>query len=188
MLFFANAMGGSDDGQQQSHPSHPTSRDLVKIDLRAGLCIEILPTIMSLANCQRHQNAAFIKHEAILVVWADSLQEVISHAQYIEAQIMEIFARGLDPYDVKSPTALADELPEVTHKGESTIPTEDGLTLRDSPRKLLLNQAVISSITLLLIIVALGTGWRRIALEIAVDHRYLRIAVPLQFWLALVCE
>lgn len=57
--------------------------DLVNIDLRDGLRIQILLTVMSLANCQRHQNAAFIQDQALLVVWADGPQEVIAQAQYI---------------------------------------------------------------------------------------------------------
>lgn len=166
--------------------------DLINIDLRDGLRVQILPSIMFLANCQRHQNAAFIKDRAILVVWADSPQEVISRAEYIEAKMMEIFARGLDPYDEKSgegdnPPVFGNEATLGTEQVD--IPREDGLT--EGPRKIVLNQAVLCAITIMLIIAALGTGWRQIAIEIAVDHKYLRLAffivVPLQVWLALVC-
>lgn len=163
--------------------------DLVHIDLREGLRVQILPNIMCLANGQRHQNAAFIKDHAILVVWADSPQEVISRAEYIEAQMMEIFARGLDPYDEKSAGGIiVTELPAGAEPVEGEIPREDGLS--EGPRKIMLNQAVLTAITLVLIIAALGTGWRQMAIETAVDHSYLRMAffivVPLQVWLALV--
>lgn len=62
--------------------------DLVNIDLCSGLRIQILPSLMSLANCQRHQNAAFIQDQALLVVWADGPQEVVARAPYIEAEMM----------------------------------------------------------------------------------------------------
>lgn len=167
-------------------------QDLVHIDLREGLRVQILPNIMCLANGQRHQNAAFIKDQAILVVWADSPQEIISRAEYIEAQMMEIFARGLDPYDEKSAQGInqifVTELSAGAEPPEAAIPREDGLP--EGPRKIMLNQAVLTAITLLLIIAALGTGWRQMAIETAVDHSYLRMAffivVPLQVWLALV--
>lgn len=162
--------------------------DLVNIDLRGGLRIQILPTLMSLANCQRHQNAAFIQDQALLVVWADGPQEVIARAQYIEAKMMEIFARGLDPYDEKNQPVVINELTEGFEQSEGALPREDGLT--EGPRKLVLNQSIITAITLLLIILALASGWRRIAVEIAVDHAYLRLAffavVPFQMWLGMV--
>lgn len=162
--------------------------DLVNIDLLGGLRIQILPTLMSLANCQRHQNAAFIQDQALLVVWADGPQEVIARAQYIEAKMMEIFARGLDLYDEKNQAVVTNELTEVFEQSEGALPREDGLT--DRPRKLVLNQSIMTAVTLLLIVLALATGWRRIVVEIAVDHAYLRLAflavVPLQIWLALV--
>lgn len=163
--------------------------DLIHIDLREGLRVQILPSIMYLANGQRHQNAAFIKDQAMLVVWADSPQESISRAEYIEAQMMEIFARGLDPYDEKlTSQVLVTELPAGAEPAEAAIPREDGLS--EGPRKIMLNQAVLTAITLILIVGALGTGWRQMAIETAVDHSYLRMAffivVPLQIWLALV--
>lgn len=166
--------------------------DLVHIDLREGLRVQILPNIMCLANGQRHQNAAFIKDLAILIVWADSPQELISRAEYIESQMLEIFARGLDPYDEKPANTMSQimvtELPGGAESTEAAIPREDGLS--EGPRKIMLNQAVLTGVTLILIVAALGTGWRQMAVETAVDHSYLRMAlfivVPLQIWLALV--
>lgn len=101
---------------------------------------------------------------------------------------MEIFVRDLDPYDEKSQLVVISELTEEFEQSEGSMPREDGLT--DRPRKLVLNQSILTAITLPLINLALATGWRRIALGIAVDHAYLRLAffavVPLQAWLALV--
>ena len=163
--------------------------DLIHIDMQDGLRIQILPSINFLANCQRHQNAAFIKDQALLAVWADSPHDVISRAEYIESQMMEIFARGLDPYDEKvNETANQTIVTETAVDGVGEM-REDGLI--EGPRKVVLNQSVITAITLILIIAALGTGWRNLAVQTVVDHSYLRMAlilvVPLQIWLALVC-
>lgn len=61
-------------------------QELVNIDMCDGLRIQILPIVMSLANCRRHQNAAFIQDQALFVFWADGPQEVITQAQYIESK------------------------------------------------------------------------------------------------------
>lgn len=102
--------------------------------------------------------------------------------------MIEIFARGLALYDEKNPPVVTNELTEGFEQSEGALPREDGLT--DRPRKLVLNQSIITAVTLIMIILALATGWRRIVVEIAVDHAYLRLAffavVPLQIWLALV--
>lgn len=160
------------------------------ITLQDGLRVQILPSFKYLATCQKHQNAAFIKDQGLLVVWADSPSEVISQAKHIERQMMHVFARGLDPYDEKSQEKESHAV-HVTEKplDSDKIAREDGLL--EAPRKIVLNQAVLCAITLILIIAALGSGWRQLAIEIKVDRNWMRLAfvlvMPLQIWLALVC-
>lgn len=167
--------------------------DLLTIELGDGLHVQILPTIGYLGRCQRHQNAAFIKDQALLVVWAESPMEVVDRGKHIERQMMDIFARSLDPYDEKnqsSDSSTVTVIEKTADGSEDGIPREDGLV--EAPRKIVLNQAVLTGVTLILIIAALGSGWRQIAIEIMVDHNWLRVAfivvVPLQIWLALVSE
>ena len=159
------------------------------VTLPDGLHVQILPSFKNLATCQKHQNAAFIKDKGILVVWADSPKEVISQAKNIESQMMHVFARSLDPYDEKNQEKEGQAV-HVTEKpldSESSA-REDGLV--EGPRKVVLNQAVLCAITLILIIAALGSGWRQIAIQIKADHNWIRLAfilvMPLQIWLALV--
>lgn len=171
--------------------------DLITVTLRDGLRVQILPSIKFLPSCQRFQNAAFIKDQAILVIWADSPKDVVAEAKKIEQQMVEVFAEGLEYYDEK-PLAKESHTVLVTEKslddsgpGENRLVREDGLL--DANRKTVLNQAILTAITLFLIIAALGSGWRQIAIQIMVDHNWLRLAfiivVPLQIWLALVsCE
>lgn len=166
----------------------------VTITLQDGLHVQILPSMKFLATCQKHQNAAFIKDQGILVVWADSPRDVITQAKDIERQMMHVFARGLDPYDEKSPEKEGHAV-HVTEKpsdgsdlDSEKMSREDGLT--EGPRRIVLNQAVLCAITLILIIAALASGWRQIAIEIKVDHNWIRLlfilVMPLQIWLALV--
>lgn len=160
--------------------------DLVNTDLRDGLRIQILPTALSVANCQRHQNAPFIQDQALLVLWAAGPQEVIAQAQNIEGKMREIFARGLYPYGEESQPVVISESTE----GFKQVKGLWHEKMADRPWKLVLNQSILAAITLILIAWALATGWRRIVVDIAVVHAYLRLTffavVPLQTWLALV--
>lgn len=83
---------------------------------------------------------------------------------------------------VNTATASLDET-------ELDMSSEDLAT--EKPRKTVLIQAILTGITLLLIIAALGSGWRQIAIETFVDKSMMRLVffavVPLQIWLALVC-
>ena len=124
----------------------------------------------------------------MLVVWADSPQEIITRSREIQSQMMESYSHGMSPYDEKSPAkesqaVLVGEIPEEDYDEEKGVRNE-------APRKIVLNQAVLTAFTLTLIVAALGSGWRQMAVEVAVDNTYLRLAilvvVPLQIWLALV--
>ena len=166
----------------------------VTVDLHDGLRVQILPDITNLGGCQRHQNAAFIKDQSLLLVWADSPIEVVERATKIQSQMMFVFARGLDPYDEKKPedsstVTVTEKTSDGSELGDDGVAREDGLL--EPPRKIVLNQAILTGFTLILIIAALGSGWRQIAIEVTIDHQYLRLAfifvVPLQIWLALVC-
>ena len=69
------------------------------------------------------------------------------------------------------------------------IDTEDNF--QEPRRKIVLIQAVLTGLTLLLLVAAIGSGFRQIAIEIGIDHSYIRLAfifaVRFQMWLALVC-
>ena len=165
---------------------------IIAVPLRDGLRVQVLPDVMGLRTCQRYQNAAFIKDSGMLVLWADSPQEVIRRSFELQSQMMENFSQGMSPYDEKSPArdSQAVLVSEMPMEGSSYDEEDAGVLREDGPRRIVLNQAVLTALTLILIIAALGSGWRQMAVEIAVDHTYLRVAilvvVPLQIWLALV--
>ena len=167
---------------------------IIAVPLRDGLRVQVLPNIMDLRTCQRYQNAAFIKDTALLVLWADSPQEIIRRSKDVQSQMMENFSQGMSPYDEKSSAreSQAVLVSEMPMEGPNYDEENAGVRHEDGPRRLVLNQAVLTALTLILIIAALGSGWRQMAVEIAVDHTYLRVAilvvVPLQIWLALVCS
>ena len=166
-------------------------QDLPYVPLQDGLRLQILPNITYLPTCQKHHFAAFIQDTSILIVWDDEPKHLLSRAKMIEEQLMAMIWDDNSAYDEKmnkSQSVLVTEVPQEGPDGE--IVYEE---LRvEKPRKLVLIQAVLCGLTLLLLVAAIGSGWRQIAIELAVDHQILRLAfvavVPLQMWLALVCR
>lgn len=79
-----------------------------------------------------------------------------------------------------------EESPQVSGEVWDEAPED----LVDKPRKIVLIQASITAATLAMIIAAIGGGFRRVAVEIMIDHTCLRLAlivvVPIQIWLGLV--
>lgn len=157
--------------------------------LQDGLRLQILPDITYLPSCQKHHFAAFIQDRAILVVWDDEPTELLTRAADIENQLMAMIWNPPEESE-------DDEKPELDHNVfVSEFPcsgSEDEVReeLKDKPRKIVLIQAVLCALTFIILVAALGTGFRQIAIQTAIDGQKLRFAfaivVPLQFWLALV--
>ena len=161
------------------------------VPLPNGLRLQVLPSIPYLANCQRHQNAAFIQDLGILVVWADNPRECRKRAEDIERQLIDVFSRGMSGFDMEEKEeekVTVTEFPAEEFDAEGGVARENGLT--DPPRRIKLNQAILCAATLFLIVAALASGWRQIAIELIVDKSWIRLAfvvvMPLQVWLALV--
>ena len=164
--------------------------DVHFVPLPNGLRLQVLPSIPYLADCQRNQNAAFIHDLGILAVWADNPKECAKRAQDIEAQVIQVFSQGMSGFDEKMGEVVVEEVPADDIDPETGVPRENGVS--DPPRRIKLNQAVLCAGTIFLIIAALASGWRQIAIEITVDKNWMRLAfiavMPLQIWLALVCN
>jgi len=155
------------------------SPDAVDVPLLNGLRIQILPTIEDLPRARKLQFAAFVASEALLVVWDDEALNLIKRAKAIEAELMELVWKtgGPDDDEKKEPYVAAHEIDE--ESGE-IIPEKRGLHLQNT---------VLVALTLMLIMIVLGAGARQIAIEVAVDHSYTRVALlvltPVQIFFTL---
>lgn len=167
--------------------------DLVYIQLKDGLKLQILPNIAFLPTCQKYQNAAFVKDQAMLIVWADSPKEILARAAAIEEQMMWVFSHGMSPYGEEVDEKKEEHnvnVVELPHDGmdRDGYGKEEGYV--EKPRPINLTQAIMTGLTLILVVAAMGSGWRQMAIETAVDQTYIRWAllacVPVQIWLALV--
>ena len=167
--------------------------ELIYIPIEDNLRLQILPSIEYLPTCQRHQNAAFIRNQHMLVVWADSVEAAEERAESYLDQLVRVFSQGFSDYNEKSqkPDILVKEVPACSEDNSSGIADLEDEP-QEAPRRPVLIQAILTAVTLLLIIGAIGLGWRQIAIETKVDKSYIRlafiIAAPFQIWLALVSE
>lgn len=167
--------------------------DLLYIPIQDNLRLQVVPDVEYIPRCQRSQGAAFCKNQDMLVVWGDSVDATEQRADKYLKQMVEVFSQGLGAYSEKEKdNVVVKEMPmdgsEDAYSGD--MDPEDNV--QEPRRKIVLIQATLTAMTLLLIVAAIGSGFRQIAIEIGIDHDYIRlafiIAVPFQMWLALVCR
>ena len=160
------------------------SPDAVDVPLMNGLRVQILPTIEDLPRARKHQFAAFVASEALLVVWDDDALHLIQRAKAIESELMELVWQTGEPEEVEDGSAKKG--PTVN---EVEIDQESGNIMPQNRPTHLLN-TILVAFTLILIVTVLGAGFRELAIEVAVDHSYLRLAfvalTPVQIFFTLV--
>ncbi|KAI9786304.1 MAG: hypothetical protein M1816_008045 [Peltula sp. TS41687] len=153
----------------------------VDVPLKNGLRVQILPTMDDLARARKLQFAAFIADEGLLVVWDDDAMQVLARAKQIENELMHlVWSQG-------QPEEEDDEkkAPRVT---EVEIDPESGDIVPEKRPTHMMNSVLVTC-TLIIIIVMLGAGFRQLAIEVMVDHGYLRLAfillAPIQIFFTL---
>ncbi|KAG5931353.1 hypothetical protein E4U53_001809 [Claviceps sorghi] len=160
------------------------SPDAVDVPLMNGLRVQILPTVDDLPRARKHQFAAFVASEGLLVVWDDDPMHIVQRAKAIESELMELVWKAGntdDEDDEKKGGAVANIL-------EAEIDEESG-EVKPEKRPVHLQNTVLVSLTLILVTVSLGAAWRELAMEISVDGNYIRLALvalcPVQIFFTL---
>ena len=162
---------------------------LTHMPLDSGLRLQILPDITALAECQKHQFAAFVRTYNILIVWDDDPNHILKRVQSIEDQLISMVWKEELDNDESAPPALS-AVPSTFNLNpngdDSSSPNPKAVV---PPRRIVLIQPILTAITLIILIAAIGSGWRQIAIELKVDHNWMRLAfivvVPFQCWMAL---
>ncbi|KAI1140618.1 glycosyl transferase family group 2-domain-containing protein [Hypoxylon sp. FL0543] len=158
------------------------SPDAVDVPLRNGLRIQILPTVDDLARARKHQFAAFVASEALLVVWDDDALHLVQRAKAIESELMELVWQAGEVDDEggeKGPAYVT---------GVAEVDEESGQVKPETRPVHLLNTYLVSTV-LALVVVSLGAAWRQLAIEVSVDGSYTRLALvalfPIQVFFSL---
>ncbi|EON68775.1 hypothetical protein W97_08033 [Coniosporium apollinis CBS 100218] len=156
--------------------------DAVDVPLMNGLRVQILPTIDDLPKARKHQFAAFIASEALLIVWDDEAMNIINRAKAIENELMQLVWK----------TGEVEEEDEGSKKGPAVVECEideESGEVKPEKRPTHIMNSVLVGFTLLIITVMLGAGFRQIAIEVMVDKGYARLALlvltPIQVFFTL---
>ena len=159
--------------------------DAIDISMKNGLRIQILPSIDDLAMAKKNQFAAFIAEEELLVVWDDSANNLVKRAKAIEAELMEIVWGNDDAEEEE----VIDEKNGVKRRTVELSELESGELIPEYRPTNLLN-TILVAFTLIIVLTLLGLAARSLAVEIAVDHGFIRLAflalVPVQIFFTLV--
>lgn len=160
------------------------SPDAVDVPLMNGLRVQILPTIDDIPRARKHQFAAFIASEALLVVWDDDPSHLVERAKTIEAELMQLVWQTGQAAEEEETNEK--KTPRVT---EFEVDEESGEIIPERRSTNLMN-TILVAFTLVIVIVMLGAGFRAVAIETVVDKNYIRMAfvllTPVQVFFTLV--
>ena len=158
------------------------SPDAVDVPLMNGLRVQILPTIDDLPRARKHQFAAFVASEGLLIVWDDDPLHLVQRAKAIESELMELV------WKTGNSTDEEDEKKGFGAVEAAEIDEESG-EVKPEKRPIHLQNTILLSLTLILVTVALGAAWRELAMEVSVDNNYIRLALvalfPIQIFFTL---
>ncbi|KAI0848396.1 glycosyl transferase family group 2-domain-containing protein [Daldinia vernicosa] len=152
------------------------------VPLTNGLRIQIMPSIDELSRARKHQFAAFLAAESLLVVWDDDAFNLVKRAQAIESELMELVWQRSETSDddgEKNPKYFSEEI---------ELDEESGQIDPEKRPVHLLNTYLVSSVVLL-ITITLGAAWRQLAIEVSVDDSFARLGLvallPIQVFFSL---
>lgn len=148
-----------------------------EIPIKDGLRIQIIPTIEELVYARKHQYAAFIASESMLVVWDDNPPNLPSRAESIQSDLLK---SALDSYE----HGLREKGPIVAEQ------EVDAEAATEKPRPTMYYNTILTGFSLCLLVVLSGLGWATIAKEVLLLRRYASLAflamIPIDWFLAMV--
>ncbi|KAH7383929.1 glycosyl transferase family group 2-domain-containing protein [Pyrenochaeta sp. MPI-SDFR-AT-0127] len=162
--------------------------ELPYVQIQAGLRLQVVPDFYALAHCQRGQSAAFVVAHQVLIVWQDDPKLLLKRAQAIQEALTRTLV-GIDFDEEGQGHACKTPFSDVAGYSDYDSSFETENCDKEYPRQANLWQAVYTGISIFLLTVAIGHGWRQIAIEHVEDPNWFRllfiICVPAQFWLSL---
>ena len=155
--------------------------------LSDSLRVQILSSYADLRQAKVHQYAAFIISEMLLIVWDDDALHLETRASGIIADMTKmIWTQAMKAE--KEPQEKQGDV----ESNESRVDVESGDAQLMQKRKTKLINSILVAMTLCLIVMVLGAGWRELAIECAVDFKFARLGLvlltPVQIFFTLVCH
>jgi hypothetical protein len=160
--------------------------DAADVPLLNGLRIQIVPTFEDLYRARRHQYAAFIAAEALLVVWDDEPTHLLQRARTIEAGLLDFVWKAANDNDDQTEKGVPG-----SNSSEFELDEETGL-MGSKDRPILLYNCFLVACSLCLLTVLIGLGYVKIADELAELHKWTSlvfiIMTPVNAFLTLVSQ
>jgi hypothetical protein len=130
--------------------------EAVNVPLLNGLRIQILPSFEDLSQARRHQYAAFLSTESLLVVWDDEPTHLLQRARTIEAELLK--------FVWKTANEAEGEKGEIS-ESEYEVDEETG-DITQKERPILLYNSFMVGCSLCLLTVLIGLGYVKITSDI----------------------
>jgi len=151
------------------------------IQICEGLRLQVVPDLQALPYCQKRQCAAFVTSKQYLVVWEDQADRLLERATYLQETLYDMMIKFEGPH----PSLELLSPDDISYKWEG-LHEEDAVS---NARPVAILQAFLTALTLIGVCTAIGSGWRQVAIEIATDGGWIRLAFTAcilpQLWLAL---
>ncbi len=164
------------------------------IPLPGGLRLQVLRSMRDLPRCRKHHFAAFVEETQALVVWDDNPRNIFARAARLEKQLLQmIWGTG----DIEEEEGDDDEGdghdekagPAVQESGAGDDADLEAAAPDPGERRIQLASPTMVGITMALCLACLGTGLRALALEVATDGSYVRLAlaavIPAQLFVSI---
>jgi hypothetical protein len=156
------------------------SPDAIDIPLLNGLRVQILPDIEDLYHARRHQYAAFIASNSLLVVWDDDPLHLLPRARAIESELVRFVWDNVDNVNNEK---------EPTSTSVSEVDEEAGL-MGAKERPIMFYNSFLVACSVCLLTVLIGLGYQNIASEVLQLQRWTSLVflvmTPINFFLTLV--
>lgn len=152
------------------------------VPLVGGLRVQLVETMGDLRRCQLHHFAAFVHETMTLVVWDDNVENLLKRAEDLEGKFVRwIWGEGHG----RGPVSGQDD----TKSDDASIDTKDASNIQpgkleaasQDKRRVKLTCAWMTAATMCLSLTCMGTGWRKLAIEIKTDGHWARLALALAF-------
>lgn len=147
------------------------------VPLPNGLRVQVVPTMHHLPSCQLHHFAAFVADIEILVVWDDDPENLLARAEDLQHKFVQLLWAQGKAKDGETDQAGSPGAVSASGLRQPLDIWNLEAAEAEKPRRTRLNSAFITSLTLLISFVCLGTGWRSLALEIKTDGKFIRLAL-----------
>lgn len=118
-------------------------------------------------------------------MWDDDPNRILERAEELEKTLVKMVWRNHSAYPEANEKVDDVQIEEV----EVTSDVESGHA-STKPRPIMMLQAIYTALAITTSMTIIALGWRQVAIEIAMDHQYLRVCLVLAilpvFWLSLV--